>query len=244
MFNLFRRRGFTDLSWVGMDMHSHLLPAIDDGVSSVASSITCLKNLLALGLKGFVLTPHVYDDVFPNDHSTIDRAHEVLYGEMERANLADIYTHSSAEYMLGEKFNALLEAEVLRPFPTNHLLVEMPRLAGSIQLEQVINHIIAKGYKPILAHPERYSFYESRLQTFHNLKDMGCLLQLNLLSAIGYYGKRPTAMARYLIENNMYDFLGTDLHHERQLRKIIKYVKSGDAYKDLGCLTLRNYELL
>lgn len=244
MFNLFKKRSYTDLDWVGIDIHSHLLPGLDDGAPNVQISLYLLKKLLELGLKGFILTPHIYDEVFPNDHKTIDNAHELLYAEMERLGLEDIYTHSAAEYMLGEKFEVLLDENALRAFPSNFLLVELPWLAEPFQLEGTISKIIENGYYPIMAHPERYSFYFSQMSKYHELKEMGCLLQLNLLSSTGYYGKKAFETARYLIDNNMYDFLGTDLHNDRQLGKIIKYVKSGNAYKDLGHLVLKNIELL
>lgn len=244
MFNLFRRSGHASLEWVEVDIHSHLLPGIDDGAPNVSVSLLLLKKLLSLGLKSFILTPHIYDEVFPNTKETIDYAHERFYAEMERAGLADIYTHSSAEYMLGEKFEALLEEQCLRPFPTNHLLVEMPWSAEPIALEQIVSRIIANGYIPIIAHPERYNFYSSQTRKYHELKEMGCLLQLNLLSPIGYYGKQVTITTQYLINKNMYDFLGTDLHHHQQLTKIISYVKSGRAYKELGHLSIKNAELL
>lgn len=244
MFNLFRRSGHANLEWVGVDIHSHLLPGIDDGAPNVSVSLLFLKKLLSLGLKEFILTPHIYDEVFPNTQETIDYAHNKLYTEMEEAGLGDVYTHSSAEYMLGEKFDLLLDRRHLRPFPTNHLLVEVPWLAEPIQLERTIANIVERGYRPIIAHPERYNFYHSRLIMYHQLKEMGCALQLNLLSPIGYYGQKAAEAAHYLIENSMYDFLGTDLHHDRQLHKILKYVKSGNAYKDLGRLRLRNHELL
>ncbi|MEH6307463.1 CpsB/CapC family capsule biosynthesis tyrosine phosphatase [Olivibacter sp. CPCC 100613] len=244
MFNLFRKSGYTNLEWVGADIHSHLLPGIDDGAADVTTSLLLLTKLLSLGLKEFILTPHIYDEVFPNTHQTIDRAHDRLYLEMEQTGLADVYTHSSAEYMLGEKFDSLLEQEDLRPFPSNYLLVEMPWLAEPFQLEQTIERIISKGYKPIMAHPERYNFYSSQMKKYHELKEMGCLLQLNLLSPTGYYGKQVAIVTHYLVKNNMYDFLGTDLHHIQQLSKITKYIKSGQAYKDLGHLTIKNTELL
>ncbi|MFC6100184.1 tyrosine-protein phosphatase [Olivibacter domesticus] len=243
MFNLFKRQGLTDLQWMKTDVHSHILPGIDDGVKDVQTSIEFIKTLRELGLKQFILTPHIYDEVYPNTPQTINLAHENLYAEMQLSGMGDVYTHSSAEYMLGQHFDSLLTRGDLRPFPTDHLLIEMPWSTEPFQLEQTILKIVEEGYAPIMAHPERYHFYFHQFNGYDRLKDLGCILQLNLLSPTGYYGRDVTRAAQYLIKNNLYDLVGTDLHHERQLGKIIKYVKDGKAHKDLRHLNLRNEEL-
>lgn len=243
MFNLFKRQGLTDLEWMGTDLHSHLLPGIDDGVQNAYTGVRFIKSLMGLGLKQFILTPHVYDEVYPNTSLTIDNAHEVLYKEMQSNGLENIYTHSSGEYMLDAQFNYLLNSGKLRPFPTNHILIEMPWATGPIKLGETVLQIKCHGYLPIMAHPERYPFYFNRPEMYHKLKEIGCLLQLNLLSPVGYYGKDVTKAANYLIKNNLIDLVGTDLHHERHLNKLFQFVKSGKAYKELGHLNLKNREL-
>jgi len=240
MFNLFKRQGHTNLEWMNTDVHSHLLPGIDDGVPNASSGVHLIKLLMDLGLRQFIITPHVYDEVYPNTPETIDMAHEKLYMEMERSGLEDVYTHSGGEYMLGERFGNLLENNRVRAFPTGHLLVELPWLAEPPQLEQTLFRILSKGYIPIMAHPERYTFYSQQYKMYHRLKDIGCLLQMNLLAPTGYYGREVSKSAEYLRKNNMYDFVGTDLHNERQFGRLAKYVKSGNAYKDLKHLNLKN----
>jgi len=244
MFNLFKsKKGCRDIAWIGTDIHSHLLPGIDDGVNDVGTSVRFIKELLGLGYSQFIVTPHIYDEVHPNTPETINAAHEKLYVAMQAAGLGDVYTHSAAEYMLGEGFTQLLAHGNLKTYPDNYLLIEMPYIAEPMQLEQIIFQISVKGYKPIMAHPERYVFYFNRPEAFHRLKEMGCLLQLNLLSPTGYYGKEVAKAAAYMIKNGLYDVAGTDLHHERHLAKLSKYVQSGQAYKDLGHLGLKNKEL-
>lgn len=243
MFNLFKKQGLTNLEWMGTDLHSHLLPGIDDGVQNASTGVRFIKSLMGLGLKQFILTPHVYGEVYPNTSLTIDNAHKALYKEMQCNGLEDIYTHSSGEYMLGAQFGHLLDSGMLRPFPTNHLLIELPWSAGPINLEETVRQIKLHGYLPILAHPERYTFYFNRPEMYHKLKEIGCLLQLNLLSPTGYYGKDATKSANYLIKNNLIDLVGTDLHHERHLNKLFQFVKSGKAYRELGHIGLKNREL-
>lgn len=243
MFNIFKRQGLTDLEWMEADLHSHLLPGIDDGVRDAFTGVQFIKNLMQLGLKKFILTPHVYEEIYPNTPHTIDVAHESLYEAMQREGLENVYTHSSAEYMLGVHFGRLLETGNIRPFPTNHVLIEFPWLGEPIRLEQTLLQIRNYGYIPVIAHPERYGFYFNQTDVYHKLKELGCLLQLNLLSPTGYYGKDVTKSANYLIKNNLIDLVGTDLHHERHLNKLFQFVKSGKAYKVLGHLDLKNREL-
>lgn len=244
MFNLFKsKKGCKDIAWLGTDIHSHLLPGIDDGVQNVETGVRFIKTLLSLGLDSFIVTPHVYDEVHPNTPTTINAAHEKLYAEMVKRGVGNIPTHSSAEYMLGHQFGDLLARGEIWPFPKNYLLVEMPYIAEPMQLEQTIFQIAVKGYTPIMAHPERYVFYFNKPDAYHKLKEMGCLLQINLLSPTGYYGKEVAKAAAYMIKNNLYDVAGTDLHHDRHLSRLVKYVQSGQAYKDLGHLNLQNKEL-
>jgi len=243
MFNLFKKQGCTDLKWMGTDMHSHLLPGIDDGVQEPLTSVNFIRTLRELGLSRFIITPHVYDEVYPNTSETIAESHTRLKNELCKEGLEEVYTFAAAEHMLGEQFVGTLVEGKLNPLPDNFLLIEMPWLAEPIQLEQTIFQLVTKGYKPVMAHPERYTFYFQRPHMYHRLKELGCLLQLNLLSPTGYYGKDVTKAAIYLIKNGLYDLVGTDLHHERHLTKIAQYTKSGQAYKDLGGLDLQNQYL-
>jgi tyrosine-protein phosphatase YwqE len=239
MFGLRKKHGHTDLQWMGTDIHSHLLPGIDDGVQELATSVDFIKKLQGLGLNHFIMTPHVYDEVHPNTPEIIAATHNCLENEL-RKEAVDVRTFAAAEHMLGEQFADLLKSNQLNTFPNNFLLIEMPWLAEPMQLEQTIFEIVTKGYKPIMAHPERYTFYFQRPQAYHRLKELGCLLQLNLLSPTGYYGKEVAKTTMSLIKKGLYDLVGTDLHHDRHLGKITQYVKSGQAYKDLGNLNLQN----
>lgn len=244
MFSFLRskKQEVKHLDWIGIDMHSHLLPGIDDGVADVETSIAFIKELQQLGYRGFICTPHVYDEVHPNTPSSIHAACALLSEKLTDKGL-QVPLHASAEYMLGGSFPSLLAEGKLLPQPNNYLLVEMSYMAETANVEQLLFDIAIKGYKPILAHPERYVFYFQQRNRLHVLKETGCLLQLNLLSPTGYYGKEVAKMAGYLIKQNMYDLVGTDLHHQRHLDRIKQYVLSGKAYGELCRLPLRNAEI-
>jgi tyrosine-protein phosphatase YwqE len=88
----------------------------------------------------------------------------------------------------------------------------------------ILNELQTAGYRPVLAHPERYNFYQSSLKEFKKLKEIGCLFQLNLLSTVGYYGLAVSKTCEMLIENGLIDFVGTDIHHHKHLYSFKKRV--------------------
>ena len=98
-----------------------------------------------------------------------------------------------------------------------HVLVEMSYLNAPIQLYDVLFELQIAGYKPVLAHPERYLFYYNNFNEYYKLKKAGCLFQLNLLSTVGYYGKEVAALTEKLLVNEMYDLVGSDVHHENHI---------------------------
>ena len=225
-----------DLKWLGIDMHSHLLPGIDDGSPDVAQSISLISKLNELGIDQFICTPHIFKELYPNTAETINSALEITKTALQKANLA-ISISAAAEYMLDENFHI---SDSMMSLPNRHILVEMSYLNETPNIEQMIFNLQIKGYTVILAHPERYNFYHNAYERLHRYHDMGVLLQLNLLSITGYYGKEVKKVADYLIEHKMYDLAGTDLHHEKHLRALSNAVLSGDLYKKLGAYSFRN----
>lgn len=244
LFNIFKAKSkkITDLSWMGVDIHSHLIPGIDDGLPNAASSVRIIRSLMNLGLEKFICTPHVYDEVHPNTPDTIHTALGILHEELIREKVS-VSVSASAEYMLGSGFRQKLKDGEIIPLPGKHLLVEMPYNTEPMQVETMIFDIELKGYKPILAHPERYSFYYDHPERYQKLKELNCLFQLNLLSPTGYYSPKCRHVALKLLKAGMYDLIGTDLHHDRHLAKITEFVKSGQAGELLGKYPFKNREL-
>ncbi|MET0570524.1 MAG: CpsB/CapC family capsule biosynthesis tyrosine phosphatase, partial [Pedobacter agri] len=240
MFNFFTKRNkITDLSWLGTDMHSHILPGIDDGSPDVATSLRFVKALESLGFNHSIATPHIFKELYPNNFETIAKAKDELQHAMDAAGV-NFKLESAAEYMIDQDFN--LDAEICS-LQHQYLLIEMSYLNESPNIIPQIFNVEIKGYKPILAHPERYIFYfkdHSKLQIF---KEKGCLLQLNLLSVTGYYGKEVKQLAEYLLKENMYDLAGTDLHHDKHLATLTNVVESGKLYDLIGTYPFKNKEL-
>ncbi|MBB2145910.1 histidinol phosphatase [Pedobacter sp. LMG 31464] len=241
MLSIFKRNSpvVTDLSWLGVDIHSHLLPGIDDGAPDLETSIFLIKNLNELGFTKFICTPHIFKELYPNTPETI---HAVLHGVRTslQKNGSTVEIAAAAEYMIDADFEL---NDSLLCLPEKHVLIEMSYLSEVPNIEQVIFDLQIRGYTVILAHPERYNFYHKNLSRYQRFKDMGCLFQLNLLSVTGYYGKEVKQAADYLLKKNHYDLAATDLHHEKHLSVLQQIVKSGELFRMIGDYPFKNKQL-
>lgn len=224
MFGLFKKKKEEtasavriDYSGLGVDMHSHLLPGIDDGSPDAATSVSYIKKMMELGYRKFITTPHIYPDLYPNTKETILAAHQILTAKLREEGI-DVEVHAAAEYFIDDLFaDRLKNDEPLLTLHKNYVLVEISFMQAPSDLKHILFELIVKGYQPVLAHPERYNLYHSRKEAYHRFKDQGCLLQVNLLSLSGYYGKGVQEAAHYLVEHKLVDLIGTDLHHQRHL---------------------------
>jgi len=204
-----------------VDIHSHILPGIDDGAKTVEDSIQLLTNMRKLGVKNFVCTPHVIEGVWMNSTEKILSTYNELKAIVKQtSSLSDIEIRVAAEYMMDENFQLLLQKSDLLPIHKNNILVEMSYLAPPSNLFETIAEIQVKGFIPILAHPERYKSFHKELSVYEQLKNAGCLFQVNMISLTNYYGKDIHESAVWLIRNNMIDFIGSDVHHMRHMEQI------------------------
>ncbi len=243
MFSFFSRKPVAKtLEWMGADMHSHLIPGIDDGSPNAATSAGFIRRLYELGLEKFICTPHIFTEIYPNNASTIGSALLELKNELKQQNL-NAGVSAAAEYMLDPDFDDLMKSGQLLCLSENILLVEMSYQVETRNIEQYIFDLNIRGYQPVLAHPERYIYYHNDFEQYRRLRERGCLLQLNLLSLSGYYGKIVKQIALKLLKEELIDLAGTDLHHKRHLDTITAFVQSGEAGKLLQSYPLRNKEL-
>lgn len=236
MFGLFKRKNsadkneaLIDWSFLQTDMHSHLIPGIDDGAETMEESLKLLKDLERIGFSKIITTPHISFDYYPNEESKILDGLEALK-IAAAANNIHIKLHAAAEYMLDESFMQKLEENVpLLTLDGKHLLFEMGFVQEHPQLLEAIFQMQARGYIPVLAHPERYNYYiDQPLSRLQALKDVGCLLQLNVTALTGYYGKHIKMFAESILNAEMYDFAGSDLHHSRHFQALSYVLKSSN----------------
>ncbi|MBC8034542.1 MAG: hypothetical protein H7Y03_10375 [Chitinophagaceae bacterium] len=232
MFTFFKRSKpeTANFSMLATDMHSHLLPAIDDGSPDPETSLELIRGLIHLGYKKFITTPHVMMDLYKNNSTTIAEAAGILQHQLNKEKL-DVVVHPAAEYLIDENFENLLSIkEPLLTLHENYVLVEFSFVSAPLKVQEILFELQIAGYKPVLAHPERYSYLQRNREVFDDLKNAGCLFQLNLLSLTDYYGKGVTELANYLIGKDYYNLAGTDLHHNRHLAGLTNY---GTAYRTI-----------
>lgn len=199
-----------------VDIHSHLLPGIDDGAKDMNDTKSLINSLQKIGFKEFITTPHIFEGIWENTSDSIE-----LNLQKTNAQLTNCKLRAAAEYMLDSYFyDRLKKGEKLLTLKENLVLIEMSYLNAPIQLYDIIFEIQLQGYKPILAHPERYLFYGNKFDEFLKLKKSGCLFQLNLLSTTGYYGLGVSKITQKLLDNNLYDFVGSDVHHEKHIKAL------------------------
>ncbi|HEX8313504.1 MAG TPA: CpsB/CapC family capsule biosynthesis tyrosine phosphatase, partial [Flavisolibacter sp.] len=211
-----------DLSWLRADMHSHLIPGIDDGSPDMATSLELIRGLKNLGYKKLITTPHILWEVYPNTTDTIKTGLANLQKAIESEGI-EIELHAAAEYFIDEHFEDQLKNKVpLLPISGNMVLVEFSMITAPMDLQQVLFEMQIQNYLPVIAHPERYIYLAQRKHFYDELKETGCLFQLNLLALTGYYGKPVQELADYLLKNNFYSFAGTDLHGARHLAALQK----------------------
>jgi protein-tyrosine phosphatase len=240
MFSIFKKKNIvSDIEWLGVDIHSHLLPGIDDGSPDVEQSVFLIRSLNELGFSKFICTPHIFQELYPNTPETISEALSITQDALKAANV-NVEISAAAEYMVDEGFEV---KDGLAVMPGNYILVEMSYLNETPNIEAVIFDLQIKGYKIILAHPERYNFYHNEHKKFHRYREMGVLFQLNLLSVIGYYGKEVKRTADYLLESKQYDLAATDLHHSKHLGVLTNAIRSGDLFERIGKYPFKSKEL-
>src|ERR1041384_2892144 len=224
MFKLFSKAtpkgGRFDYSILKTDMHSHILPGIDDGSDSIETSIELIRGLKDLGYSKLIATPHIMWDMYRNTPDIIKRKLDEVRTAVQKEGI-DIKIDAAAEYFLDEHVEDLLKAkEPLLPVNDNKILVEFSMAFPAMNIKDILFEMQMQGYTPIIAHPERYSYLARNKEFYDELRDIGCLFQLNLLSLGGGYGKTVTELSLYLLKNNFYSLAGTDLHHNGHLNDL------------------------
>lgn len=224
MFNLFKSKSSLEPDDnyfpFQIDMHSHIIPGIDDGAPDVNASIALIEGLQKLGINQSIATPHIIGDLYRNSNETIEPALKLLQDELVARN-NNFKVIAAAEYQLDDYFIQLLREKVpLRTLKDNIILTEFSWLSRPEKVDEICFEILTEGYKPILAHPERYPYFHHEFGMYEELKNKGFLLQLNLLSLVGYYGPAVAKVAKQLLKEGLISYIGTDMHHPQHLQAL------------------------
>jgi len=225
---------------LGVDIHSHLIPGIDDGVTSLENSLEVILLLQDAGYKKVITTPHIISDTYKNTPDIILSGLKNLTDYLEQKG-SKMKVEAAAEYYLDTwLINEVNTGNPLLTFGDKFFLFEMNYVTEPYQLNDFIFSLTTKGYKPVLAHPERYQFMT--LEKAEDLRYRGVLLQINILSLIGFYSRPVQLMAHKLIDKGLIDFLGSDSHGLKHAM-LIKEAQKNKYFAKAMNLPLYNHTL-
>ncbi len=201
-----------ELSRIGVDMHSHLIPGIDDGSNSMDESIVMLAKFESLGYRKVITTPHIMSDYFKNTPEIILKGLDQVRETASKMNLS-IEIEAAAEYYYDDSLmNRLKSKEELLTFGNKHILFEFSFHSEPGQIEELFFEMLTQGYLPVLAHAERYAFLFERLDKISDWREKGINIQMNLNSLSGHYGPIVQKQAENMVDRKLVDFAGTDCH--------------------------------
>jgi protein-tyrosine phosphatase len=234
----------TDFSLMAVDLHSHLIPGIDDGVKFMDESIDVLSAMRQMGFRKVITTPHIMPGGYDNTRDIILAGRDKVREALKEAQI-DIAFDAAAEYYLDASMYEKIEKKELLSVGSDFVLVEFPMNTKPYHFEDAIYKMQVGGYNVILAHPERYPYYyETSMKGYNDLKDRGVYFQINMMALAGRYGRQAQHAAEKMIDNKMVDFVATDLHGFRHIEAIRECLRAKYLEKILTSDTLMNKTLL
>ena len=233
--SLFKKKPYNPFN---VDIHSHLLPQIDDGVQSLKESIELIKKFKLLGYTKLITTPHVISDYYPNNQEIITTKLHAVRNALKKEKI-DISIEAGAEYYVDMSFLALIEDQEPITFMKHYVLFETSYMDKPIILKHVISTLVYKGYIPVMAHPERYKYLHNNVELYKELKAQGVLFQLNAKSLFNK-SKPEYKIALQLIKLGLVDFIGSDAHRMRDLTKLEAFLRSKNCQKMIKLNSIKN----
>jgi tyrosine-protein phosphatase YwqE len=230
------------LSGLRTDIHSHLIPGIDDGSTSIEDSLNLIRGLHELGYTKLITTPHIMSDYYRNTPEIISAGLETIREAVKKEGIP-VTLEAAAEYYCDHEFEKKIEQKQLLTFSGKYVLIELSYLNPSDNFETVTFKLQLEGYIPVLAHPERYPYWYHSFDRYAEIRDKGVLFQINLASVTGHYGAGPKRIAERLIETNMVDLLGSDLHKMSHFDWYKKALREPSIHKLLNSGRLINDQL-
>lgn len=227
-----------DLALIGTDMHSHLIPGIDDGSRSMDETIAMLAKFQNLGFTRVITTPHIMNEVYPNTSEIILGGLKNVRETAESLGLT-IKIDAAAEYYFDESLIKNVKEGTVLSFGDGYVLVEFSFHTPPIFENQLFFEMQMAKYKPILAHFERYPYYHGSLDDARDFRDKGVNIQVNLNSLTGHYGPQVRKQAERLVDAGLVDFVGSDCHRMEHLMILEENLRNPYFYK-LEKLKLKN----
>jgi tyrosine-protein phosphatase YwqE len=237
-----RKPSLSDFSAIKADMHSHLIPGIDDGARTLDDSIALARRFYELGYRKLITTPHIQQENFRNTPEIILGGLEKVRKALKSENIP-VQLEAAAEYLLDDGFEEKAAKGDLLTFSGKYLLVELSYFNPHPNLKNFVFNLQVDGYKVILAHPERYTYWFSDFSRYEDLKDRGVFFQVNLVSLAGFYPEPVKKMAEKLMEKGMVEFVGSDMHNTNYMQALEKSLKEKSLVRIIESGKLLNSQL-
>ncbi len=204
-----------------IDIHSHIIPNVDDGARSVEETFNILKEAQEAGFTDVILTSHFLLNYYETNAQELifwkEKLQEVLKKQGTKINL-----HSGMEIYITNQMEELLEdKKILTLANSGYMLIELPLATNVKYFDYVVYYLEAKGIKPIIAHPERYKCVQKDPDIVEEYIEKGCLIQCNYGSIVNLYGREAEKTIKTLLKKNQVHFLGSDVHRENGTYLII-----------------------
>jgi protein-tyrosine phosphatase len=241
-FSRYRTSKYSDFSSVKTDMHSHFIPCLDDGSQSMDESVDMIKKLYHLGYSRFITTPHIMADNYNNSSESILSGLEKLKSAVKNTGLP-VEISAAGEYLLDDKFPEKYKDKNLLTFGKKYLLLELPFIHEPENFLKIVFDLQLEGYKVVLAHPERYSYWFGNTKKYTDLADREIFFQMNIVSLAGHYSKPVKTAAEWLIDNNYIRLIGTDAHNTKYIDEISQSLSEKHMQKLLNSGILLNAEI-
>jgi protein-tyrosine phosphatase len=242
IFNKKKELPLPDLSVLKTDMHSHFIPAIDDGAQTMEDSLNLIRAMQEFGYSKVVTTPHIMTDSYRNTPEIILGGLKNVKQAMKEAGLT-IQIEAAAEYYFDFEFEKKIKEGTVLTFGNKYLLWEIPFINPPDNINELVFEMATRGYKPVLAHVERYGFWQNDFEKYEELYNRGVYLQMNINSVTGHYSPMTKKAAQWLIEHDMISFVGSDCHHMGHIELIKKAFSDKHFQKLLGSSRLLNKTL-
>lgn len=231
-----------------IDVHSHILPNIDDGSRSIEETFNLIKEAKEAGFEGIVCTSHYMENYYETNRPEREVWINAIHENLENKNI-DMNLYLGNEIYMSDNIIELLEdGKATTMNDTSYVLFELPMNAEPMNLYDMVYEMQQYKIVPILAHPERYSFVQTDPELIYDLIDKGVLMQANYGSIIGQYGKKAQMIVQKFLENNMIHMLGTDVHRQNtiypKIPEIILELKALIGEEKVKELTTINPELV
>jgi len=195
------------------DIHSHILFNVDDGSRTIEESIELLRKMHEIGFKNVILTPHYIEGSEYNcENKEKFKKFKKIKDELTKQKI-NINIYLGNEIFINDSINNLIKQNIICTLNnTKYILIELPFHNQIVNLEDIIYELKIKGLIPIIAHPERYTYFQKNYQIIDKFKEEGILFQSNYGSILGYYGKESKKLLKYMLKKKYVDYFGTDIH--------------------------------